>query len=186
MKKLILLILASLLFAVPAMAGTREQRAAITEAKNLAKAQAKFTKTLAKLQAKADKRDLKAVKRALRAVGKDSDNDGVSDIYEDGAGGNSCNPDSDGDGRRDDSDDDNGEEIESKGEIAALDNEARTITVASKTFTINDFTFFKYPLTEETLEVGLCVEVEGHATSDTEVIASKIKRDNDCAGGDDD
>ena len=186
MQKLLILILASMLFAAPAIAGTREQKAAITEAKNLAKAQAKFTKTLAKLKAKADKRDLKAVKRALRAVGKDSDNDGVSDIYEEGAGDNSCNPDSDGDGRRDDSDDDNGEEIEAKGEIAALDSEARTITVASKTYTINDFTFFRYPLTEAGLEVGLCVEVEGHATSGTEVIASKIKKDNDCSGEDDD
>lgn len=186
MKKLLILILVSFLFVAPAIAGTKEQKAAITEAKNLAKAQAKFAKTLAKLQAKADKRDLKAVKRALRTVGKDSDNDGVSDIYEDGAGDNSCNPDSDGDGRRDDSDDDNGEETEAKGEIAALDSEARTITVASKTYTINDFTFFKYPLTEETLEVGLCVEVEGHATSTSEVVASKVKKSSDCAGGEDD
>lgn len=186
MKKLLLLILASILFAVPASAGTREQRAAVTEAKNLAKAQAKFAKTLAKLKAKSDKTDLKAVKRSLRLVGTDSDNDGVSDIYEDGVGANSCNPDSDGDGRRDDSDDDTGEEIETKGEIATLDSEARTIVVASKTFTINDFTFFKYPLTEAGLEVGLCVEVEGHATSASENVASKIKRDNDCSGGNDD
>jgi len=127
--------------------------------------------------------------------GRDSDQDGISDIMEGALGSSRCDSDSDDDGigdstdrnernRSDDQSSSGGNsrddssrpgsrfEIEARGRITSfVDPE---VTVGGKTFIISAETFFRDPgFSKEDLVVGLCIEIEGH-THGSVIVAEKV------------
>ncbi len=123
--------------------------------------------------------------------GRDSDQDGISDIIEGALGSSRCDFDSDNDGIDDSRDrnernpsddqgnsgDDNSRtgsrlEIETRGRITSfVDPE---VTVGGKTFIISAETFFRDPgFSKADLVVGLCIEIEGH-TNGSVIVAEKV------------
>lgn len=184
MQKLFLTLFAVVFYSVTAHAAP-SVNAARSEARNLARSQAKFARTLARLNA-AQRKQLKAL---TAKTGIDSDGDGVSDIFEAGRGSDLCDSDSDDDGV-DDGDDnyeddgDKTEDAQANGEITSFADPA--LTVNGKTFTITDQTSFRAPLSsKDDLVAGLCVEVEGYKNSSDALIAKKVKKSNDCGGSED-
>lgn len=185
MKPIAFVLFALFAFCSPAHAAP-SYKTARSEAKALAKAEAKFAKLVAKLSA-ADRVKLKA---ALERSGTDSDSDGASDLFERARGSDLCSADSDGDGINDgddqyeenpDGDGDghpDGAEVGAKGKITSFIDP--TLVVGGKTFTITPQTTFRgRNFTKESLVTGECIEVEGHGLNGVN-IADKIKRDDDC------
>jgi hypothetical protein len=162
-----------------------------TQAKQAAtkvtKAQKDFSRKVSRLS-DADKAKLKSSFK-----GTDSDGDGVADSIEAGIGSNVCGRDSDSDGLDDGQDDSetnpdhngdgtpdgsDGQEVEARGTITTYNDP--TLVVSGKSFTLTDSTRFDSEgLSKGDLTVGLCVEVQGHATTSGN-IADKIERKGHC------
>ncbi len=119
----------------------------------------------------------------------DPDGDGLDNSAEDALGSNTCGRDSDGDGvdDRDDPYEGDTSGVYGKGVVAAF--QEPLLTVGANVFTVTDTTRFKgRGFSASSLEVGLCVEVEGHQDG-LATIADKIerKKSSECGGdnGDD-
>ena len=171
MPRLMLSLVIAFLYIAPAHAGPT-LASARSEARNLAAKEKNFARTLSRLSA-ANRVKLKSL---LGKTGGDSDNDGVSDIFEKARGSNLCNSDSDGDGINDDKDNnEDSQEIETKGEVVSFDGSA--LVVGTTTFTVNDSTTLRPSNLEIT--AGICVEVKGHKEGDSN-IADRVKEE-DCS-----
>lgn len=120
--------------------------------------------------------------------GADPDNDGLDSEAEEALGSDSCDSDSDDDGSNDGDDDfeDGGDGAYAKGTVVSV--VSRVVTVGSTAFTITDETEFKgRGFSEDSLDAGLCVEIEGHV-SGLNKVADQIKRErtSECEGENDD
>jgi hypothetical protein len=184
MQKVFLALVVTLLYSLSAHAAPSVS-VARSEARNLARSQAKFARTVARLNA-AQRKQLKSL---TATTGKDSDNDGVSDIFEGARGSDLCDTDSDDDGVSDGEDnyEENGdktEDYQAKGPITSFADP--TLVVNGETFTVSEWTAFRAPLaSKDDLEIGLCVEVEGYKTGSGGSFAKKIKKSGDCGGSED-
>ena len=152
-------------------------------AKNLRKSQLKLAKSVAALSTT----DREKLKVTLKSVGTDSDNDGVSDIFEAASGSNLCSSDSDGDGTpdaNDDYEDDGNRSGDSKAQGTITSFNDPLLEVAGQTFTITDTTEFKGKLSSKTdLVVGTCVKVEGYTDASNTNFAKQVEGSNHCSGG---
>lgn len=155
----------------------------------------RFQKKLARLFATLTPEQKAKILASRSASLVDSDNDGLPDVYESDTA--LCDDDSDDDGVNDreeyedgsdpndsDSDDDgveDGSEIEIHAAIAAISE--TEITVNETTLGLTPSTEYldddNNPISRSELEVGDCVEVEGHLVEST-YTAEKVKRDDDC------
>jgi len=184
MSRPLLAFFVSLAFSLSAHAAP-SYRATLSSARNLRKSEVRLAKSIAALSAA----DRERLKTALRALGVDSDSDGVSDIFEKARGSGLCDSDTDDDGidDRDDDyekDEDRTGEVESKGSVTSFEDP--TLIVGGKTFTITSSTRFRRGVSsKEDLAVGVCVKVEGYAQTSGGNVATKVEGYSRCSGGDD-
>lgn len=160
-------------------------KSALTSAKSLSRSESGFKKKIAALTTA----DREKLKKATAKLGEDSDQDGVSDLFESGRGSNVCNSDSDNDGVSDgedryEDDEDRVTEVKAKGKVVSFNDP--NLVVATKTFAVTDATAFQKGLSSKAdLEQDVCVEVEGYSDASNVNIASKIQGSRDCARGGD-
>ena len=182
-------ILASLFLILPICnseaAPENKYKAALTSAKSLNRSEAGFKKKIAALNTA----DRDKLKKATAKLGEDSDQDGVSDIFESARGSNKCDSDSDDDGVSDDEDkyeddEDRVTEVKAKGRVVSFNDP--NLVVGAKTFAVTDSTAFRKGLSSKAdLEQDVCIEVEGYSDASNSNVASKIQGSRDCAKEDD-
>lgn len=168
------------LIASPAYAGPRLKKAR-SEALAVLRAEQKLARAVARLSF-AEKRELKKG----RALGKDSDKDGIPDIVEGAIGSGRCDVDSDDDGVSDDSDEQEktpgsvggAKSFELKGVVQSFADPVVTIGGLSYTLASNA-SFGDKGFSKSDILPGVCVEVEGFAKDEVRT-ATKIKGDDDC------
>ena len=183
MKYISTALCALVLFALPAQAAP-SYKGALSSAKSVRKSEVKLAKTIGSLSAA----DREKLKQALASVGPDSDNDGVSDLFEQVRGSNLCNADSDNDGIDDSHDDYENDDnrtggAEAKGTVTSFTDP--TLVVNGTTFTVTDTTRFRKGLSSKAdLTTGTCVKVEGYVDPSNLNIATKIEKESDCGGND--
>lgn len=186
MPTILLLVFTLALYIVPVEASPN-YRALISEGNNLARSEMRFRKRLSQLSSA----DRERVKSKLARKGRDSDRDGVGDLYEKARGSDLCDSDSDDDGASDnddnfENDDDKFSEVSTTGRVISFDDSASLLVVGGKTFTLNDSTLFRR-ITRAGLTAGACVEVEGYVTTGGITVAKKVQREDSCgSSGDDD
>lgn len=191
MQRLVIALSAIVLFLSSTIAeASPKTTAAIAAYKKLQRDQRLFKRRVAGLSI-GEKVEVKSIienSASSDDVGADPDSDGLDNETEEALGTNSCSSDSDGDGSNDgdDSDEDGGDGAYAKGSVVSI--VSRVITVGTTAFMITDDTVFRgRGFSEEGLEAGQCVEIEGHVSAWTNV-ADKIKleRSGECGGGEDD
>ena len=182
MKHLLTALVALVFFAVNAEAAP-SYRSTLSSAKNLRKSELKLAKAVANLSSA----DREKLKRALSALGVDSDADGVSDLFERTRGSNVCDADSDDDGINDredgyERDDDKQGEVEVRGAVTSFEDPS--LVVGDKTFTVTDTTRFRRGVSSKAdLVAGKCIKVEGYVDASNANIATKIEASSRCSGG---
>ena len=191
MQRLVIALTAIALFLSSTIAeASPKTTAAIAAYKKLQRDQRLFKRRIAGLSV-GEKVEVKSIiedSASSDDAGADPDSDGLDNETEEALGTNSCSSDSDGDGSNDgdDSDEDGGDGAYAKGSVVSI--VSRVIIVGTKAFTITDDTEFRgRGFSEDSLEAGQCVEVEGHVFGPANV-ADKIKleRSSECGGGEDD
>jgi hypothetical protein len=185
MKRIGIILMALFLFTLPAEAAP-SYKSTLSSAKSLRKSELKLAKAISSLSTA----DREKLKKALAAVGLDSDKDGVSDIFERARGSGVCDADSDDDGIEDhkdgyENDDNKMGEVEAKGPVVSFTDP--TLVVGTKTFTVTGTTTFRRGVSSKAdLAVGACIKVEGYTNASNVTIATKIEKYARCSGGSDD
>ncbi len=190
MKRLLIALIALAFCSAAVAQATPRTTSAIAAYKKLQREQALFKRRMGALST-GEKIQVKTFienSNSSNAPGADPDNDGLDSETEEALGSDSCDSDSDDDGENDGDDDyeDDGDGVYSKGTIASI--ASRVVTIGTTAFTIDDNTIFRgRGFSEASLEVGMCVEIEGRV-SGWGNMADKIKleRSSECDGGDDD
>jgi hypothetical protein len=185
MNRLLASLVALVFFAVSAEAAP-SYRATSSMAKNLRRSEIRLAKAIAGLKAT----DREKLKKAISALGVDSDTDGVSDIFERARGSNVCDDDSDDDGIEDsedgyEEDDDKQDEMEGLGQITSFDDPI--LVLGGRSITVTDRTRFRKGISsKEDLTEGRCIKIEGYIDPDNVPFATKIEGSSKCAGSPDD
>ncbi len=180
MSGVVLSLCLGVLIASPAHAGPQLKKAR-SEALAVLRAEQRLAKAVARLSF-AEKRALKKG----RALGKDSDKDGIPDIVEGAIGSGRCDVDSDDDGVSDDSDEQEktpgsvggATSFELKGLVQSFADPVVTIGGVSYTLASNA-SFGNKGFSKSDILPGVCVEVEGFKSDEVSTV-TKIKGDDDC------